>query len=131
MARVRSALVDLVANALRVTRGAGKSGDLGQQACEFLQALNEYEEVAGFYPGSWNLDNALSIQREPSAQLSVDELVERAAETVILQGALQVVASRMLGQRTFESKGQNELYDGIRQLDEHRKERRKRLKEEW
>ena len=131
MARVRLALVDLTANLLRVMRGSGKSNYLGAQACEFLQALNAYEEIAGFYPDSWSLENVLSIQREPSARLSADELLKHEAEATMLQGALQVVASRLLGQLTFQRRGEKELYDGIRLLDEHRKENRERLKQEW
>jgi hypothetical protein len=47
------------------------------------------------------------------------------AEERIIRGVLQVVASRLVHQRTQEAAGDSEMYDGIRSLENLRAEARK------
>ena len=61
---VQWALRDLAANILRVTRGAGKSYELGQQAQYFVECLIAYRQVVGCYPASWDLDAMLGVEKD-------------------------------------------------------------------
>jgi len=47
-----------------------------------------------------------------------------------MRGGLQVAASRLVGQRTQENRGQTEMMDGVRALDRIREDRRARAAEE-
>lgn len=52
------------------------------------------------------------------------------AEYITFCGALQVIASRMIGQKTQESAGDSEFHRGLRELEEVREGRRRRALEE-
>ncbi len=117
----------LAANVVRVVRGAGKSYEIGEQCVAVVKALQEYREKVGYWPTSWELDQALSIYRHDE-NATYDEMWERedAVETIVC-GALQVVASRLVDQKTQEHRGHSELMDGFYALERIREETRKRL----
>jgi hypothetical protein len=76
------------------------------------------------------LTNSLSAERDREfiKGLSDEFLEQYYAEQSIIRGALQIVASRLLGQRLQEAAGHREMYcDGVNKLEEIRAERRKRL----
>ena len=127
-AKVSWALRSLAANIMRVTRGAGRSYELGPQASEFVNALIDHHNIAGRFL-EWELDQALSFQREEEwmKTLSPDNLDELDAENEILCGALQVVASRLVRQRSIESAGDKEMHKGMRRIEDIREERRKEM----
>lgn len=133
MARVRSALVELGANLLRVTRGAGKSYELGTQANRFVEALISYQEAAGCYPDAVSLNGVLDFGHDEEflSKLKGDARDEYYAKQAILRGALQTVASQMLGQLTIQRSGEKELSDGIQHLNGIREKRRKLHEAEW
>jgi len=130
-AKVSWALRCLAANIMRVTRGAGRSYELGQQSSEFLTALLEHREIAGHFL-TWELDQMLSFQREEEwmKTLSPDNLDELDAKNDILRGALQIVASRLVCQRTIESAGEKEMHKGMTRIEDIREERRKKMRAE-
>jgi hypothetical protein len=109
---VRRALRDLTANLLRVTRGAGQPGLIGRQAITLLDALAECQRETGFLP---DLGGFLT---EPVMRLDFDSSDRRVAQTEIIGGALQIAASRLLGQLTQERRGEQELRDGLRRWNE-------------
>jgi hypothetical protein len=133
MDRVQSAVVDLTANLLRVTRGAGKSYELGAQANQFVETLIAYREVAGCYPDTYSLDNALRFERDEEFlnRLKGDALDEYYAKEKVLRGALQTVASRLLGQSTIQRMGENEMFEGIRRIEDIQEKNRKLHEVEW
>jgi hypothetical protein len=122
-------LRELAANIIRVVRGAGKSYELGRQCVAVIEAFKRYHEKVGHWPATWEIDQALSIRRDDT-NATYDEAWERehACETVI-RGALQVTASRLVGQNTQEERGRSEMMDGVNTVERIREEARKRRAE--
>jgi hypothetical protein len=114
---VEWALRDLTANLLRVTRGAGRGHDIWEQALRFLQSCKAYHDQVGVSP-----DHRFSQMLNAPKFDATDG--ERAHHKIIC-GALQITASRLLGQLMPERAGEQELEEGIRNLrlvrDAHRR----------
>lgn len=119
-ARVNRALRVLAANIMRVARGAGRPEELGLNAQAVVETMVAYHEAVGHYPPSEEL--AVSLPIENSA-----EIMERVgsegrtrlrAEQDMIRGALQVAASRLLGQGTQESMGRTEMMRGFHALED-------------
>jgi hypothetical protein len=95
-------LRELTANLLRVARGAGQPYAVMQQSVAFLEACEEYRD---------------KLQRHPSDHFTqmlntgpdFDAPDLNHAEHTIVRGALQMTASRLLGQVTQERNDGNEL----------------------
>ncbi len=121
--KVEQALRELAANIIRVVRGAGRSHEIGDQCIEFLNSLREYRDQVGQWPTSWEFERALSIRRSYDTDSSDWE--RRHYEEDVVRGALQVAASRLVGQLTQESRGRSDMSDGIRELERLREEYRK------
>lgn len=123
----------LAANLIRVVRGAGRPEALGDQMVACLQALGRYREANGAYPKPTVLRLALDYEeadfdRGHWAQVQDEEALKwlsmsgqpekLEAERKLLRGALQVVASRLVGQHTQEIIGDHELYSGVHEMKE-------------
>ncbi len=126
MTEVEVALVRLAANILRVARGAGKGGEIGDNAAAFVDAMERHREIAGFTPTA-ELAPMLRRWREPLARLRGEEYWQAQAELQMVRGALQVVASSLLEQRTQERAGQQELAVGMNTIAGLREAERRRL----
>lgn len=119
-------LRELAANLLRVIRGAGKPYDLPQDAASFVRAVVAYQEAAGHGVPSDELSAMLTDAVDQDIDRAQGDESDRAyAERKIMRGCLQIAASRLLGQRTQESAGDSELYDGARDLEAWREEQRR------
>jgi len=111
---------DLAANILRVIRGAGRPTEIYDLCGELLDAFQDFRAKTGHWPrgdqiaGILNIENAM--KHEPTER---DRAVNR-----IARGSLQFLASRMLGQRSQQSAGEYEIYDGIRDLEAERERAR-------
>jgi hypothetical protein len=93
---VQRALIELTANLLRVTRGAGKAWAIGDQAVALVKAMAKFQEITGIWPTA-ELANEISSWDELPSYLTKDEDIEHHyAEQAALRGALQIVASRLL-----------------------------------
>lgn len=127
LGEVDRALAVLAANILRVVRGAGRPYELGEQAAAFLKALDAHWEAAGCGVSSDVLAEALSHPepRHLIGKFSDDEVELKYAEHEIVRGALQIVASALLEQRTQETAGRSELNEGVREMARVREARRK------
>ncbi|RWP32227.1 MAG: hypothetical protein EOR04_33105 [Mesorhizobium sp.] len=124
-------LRELAANIIRVVRGAGKSYEIAGQCVSVIKAFQQYRDTVGQWPSSWEIDQALSISREMHGQQTYDEAWQREqARDTVIRGALQVSASRLVGQNTQEQRGRSEMMDGLRELEQIREETRKRAAEE-
>lgn len=112
------ALVELAANILRVTRGAGRPHSIGRECFEVVDALQSYREAAGLWPPSELVAEALRFTRSDRAREMSDQAraQQRAIEQVA-RGGMQYAASRMLGQSTQVSAGQTEIFAGIRAIE--------------
>lgn len=127
--QVRSALVQMTANLLRVTRGAGRPAAIVSLASDFLQACVEYRDAAALNPDPEMLTDALEWHHDPELLSRLDEFNQRHldADEKMVRGALQIAASRLLGQSTQEAAGHNELYEGMREWEDMRDRRNREM----
>jgi hypothetical protein len=58
-------------------------------------------------------------------------MMEVASEGVLMAGVMQIIASRLAGQRSQEPAGHSEMHEGIRGLDAWRAAANARWNEEW
>jgi hypothetical protein len=141
MNEVRRALIELAANLLRVTRGAGRAYELGEQAQRFAASLLAYHKLVGCFPGEWDLSEFIRLDSHWQIPDSVkgDMFTEQLALQSVVKGSLQITASRMLGQNAQTRSGETEFHEGIQHLEAIWKERRaawsyktpKRISRKW
>lgn len=125
-------LRELAANLLRVMRGAGKAYLLGRQMVDVIDAYNDYKQVVGCYPDDYEISEIL---RDP-LRTNTDKLDDFACEEVyaeraLLAGAMQVLASKLAAQRTQETVGGREMWEGIRAVEKARKARNADWDKRW
>ncbi|MGY4431169.1 hypothetical protein ACVWWO_003646 [Bradyrhizobium sp. F1.13.1] len=125
------AIRDCAANMLRVIRGAGKPYELMRQMQMALNTSAKFYEVHGYWPQEV-IVNDLRIEDEAAKwfgkaregaldQGSVDRWHDdgtfdrMAAEHTIFCGALQLIASELIGQSTQKAAGSREFHDGLRE----------------
>jgi hypothetical protein len=94
---------------------------------DVLKILQEYQEAAGYYPPSDEIRAALDIDLPDSLLEDIGEFEARKvdAEQDMVHGALQIAASRLLGQRNQENAGHKEMFEGFSALKNLREERAK------
>jgi hypothetical protein len=132
---VQTGLTELAANLLRIIRcpsSGGKSWLVSKQVATIFHALKRYADLTGQLPYNHDIENALRVYPLPASRESLLEEIRawnelETYEDQIIDGALQVTASRLLGQTTIETKGKSEMYEGINRLADARK----RHEEEW
>lgn len=108
-------LRQLTANLVRVVRGRGSAYKIGSHAVALIEALESYRKASGAYPSDYDL--ALALVYEPRWANWSKDPAEHAlsdAKRTVISGALQMVASEMLGQRSQASTGESEMIRGIR-----------------
>jgi hypothetical protein len=95
--------------------GAGKPYELGRQAQAFVETLVAYRDAVGFFPSPEELASALSVERDREFMegMTPENRAQIYAEQAIVRGSLQIAASRLLGQRTQESAGHDEMCGGM------------------
>jgi hypothetical protein len=122
-----SALATLAANLMRISRGAGKPADVAVQAAEVVIIVREYEALTGHGVPVGAVSDALSVRPayEWTMQFPDDERERIRATEQMIAGALQVAASRLVGQKTQERAGDDELYRGVSRLRELQEELRR------
>lgn len=115
MADVSHAVRDLASNLMRVVRGAGKPHDIFRQAHTLAEAFVRYHEATGLVVAADELSTMLSIEGDPqfADHFSGLERDRLDAGQCVIQGALQVAASRLLNQKTQETVGQQEMFEGM------------------
>ena len=110
-------LRDLTANLIRVARGHGKPYDIVTQILELTDFLREYQASTGRWPDAGNLLGTIN-------QYDAREDLHGHAQEMMISGALQVAASRLLRQTNIESQGRSEMFQGHRDLNEAHKSQR-------
>lgn len=110
---VRWALIELAANIMRISRGAGRSPDIGPQCVGVIESFEAYRQVVGMWPSSYEISTALAWMpdHEERVQLNWSEREYSVAD--IVGGSLQIAASSLLRQRTQEAAGENQMYRGL------------------
>lgn len=131
-AQLSWALRDLAANMLRVIRGAGRPWLFELQAVEFLKACQKLREIDANRPPADVYPEALTWRRNRDWSEGADHLcnMEMLAEESMMAGGLQFVASRLVGQQMQERAGERELYEGFKQIEALREERRREWQKE-
>lgn len=122
---------NLAANVIRTVRGAGRPEDMVAQMLACLDAAEAYRKLTGHYPKAKIYRRFLNLaefyfdpttwaderEKEAIKQLAMSGYPERIeGERMIHRGALQVAASRLLGQHTQEVLGDHEMYAGVHLL---------------
>lgn len=125
---VDAALRQLAANLMRVARGAGRPWELGPQAQLVVETMLAYREAVGCFPASEAIAAAISLRNSQALIERVGEIArdELEAQQDIIHGALQIGASRLLGQMPQETMGRAEMMRGIRDLREANAEHRRK-----
>lgn len=125
---VEAQLQDFAANLFRVVRGAGKPHEIGEQAARLVEAYEDFQSAVGRNPSPELITGAFADdERRPR---DAEGLLREHGERMIIFGALQILASRLVGQRTQESAGYSQMYDGIRHLGEANAEMRRKWEAE-
>jgi len=125
--RVEAAALALATNILRIVRGAGKPERLIDHTLDYVKCAQAFYEAHGRWPVP-ELHQCLGIDRV----FSVEETRKREwcrGEDLMVRGALQVAASRLAGQRTQESAGRSEMFDGLYIIERQREENRKAVRQ--
>jgi len=104
----------LVANLIRVVRGAGRPFQLGDQCADFLNAAQVYRAAHGVWPTE-EMHDWLSVRGKADERNLVENAYAEKMSGVddIIAGSLQVAASRMLDQRAQAAAAEREMALGI------------------
>jgi hypothetical protein len=125
--QVRWRIRELTANLLRITRGAGKPYEVLGQMVDLAEAMQSYQAATGLSSCPDEFVRALNVSNdlETTLQWSPEDRYRDEVEGLIMRGVLQIVASRLVHQKTQEAAGHSEMALGLRELDELRAEARK------
>lgn len=115
---------EMAANLLRVTRGAGKPWDLPQQIINLAESILK----ASKHSNAWGIWSEMEKVLQSGMPDDDDGLI--GSEETIVRGSLQLVASRLVHQRTQAAAGGREIGTGIRMVEQEREENRKRWEKE-
>jgi hypothetical protein len=108
---IERAIRDLFANLLRISRSGtgGRDYEVYAQARRVLDAFEAHALEATHSMPIEAIRDAVDFSRSHKHMSDFDWFYEP-----ILDGAAQVIASRLLGQRTQEAAGESQIMDGIR-----------------
>lgn len=117
-------LRELAANVMRISRGAGKPYEILEDCIKVVQRFQQYREVHGVWPSSSEVQEILNFHdpRLRDYSLPYDEMAH--AIERIARGSLRMAAGRLVSQQLQADHGENEMLDGIREIEEFRIERR-------
>ena len=119
---IDAALREVVANILRVSRGAGATWKILEQLGDLVQALKAHSKL----PGAMMFDFEGCLRSIFPDGLTVTPEGNRRewtyAEERMVSGAMQIVASRFLGQKTQEAAGHTEMFEGLITIERLRKQ---------
>ncbi len=123
--RYQRALVVLTANLIRVTRGAGQGYEVPRQSAELVRALAGYWDAYGHYPPNHAYNTALQWEKPWNPDLPAGSSLRESGMEATARGALQLVASRLLGQHLQIRAGEDQMYAGMKFVEEGREISRK------
>ena len=107
------ALRDLTANLFRITRGAGKGYEVIPQLRQLSEAIAAFRDAFGHGPLSDLFNEALQVH-DDLTDYSDDNFRFARIKQITVDGALQYAASRLLRQHAHASRGEQQMYDGMR-----------------
>jgi hypothetical protein len=117
-------LRDLTANLIRVARGAGRPYEIEEQAAGLLEACEAYRESVGHGVSSDDIAGMLRVRHylDPDREWTGEQHTWNMGEERMVAGALQIAASRLLGQGAQEARGHSEMFDGLQIIERQREE---------
>jgi len=133
------AIRDAAANMLRIIRGAGKPYELLMQMKKSIDSAIKFQELHGYWPFDViasdlliedEMETFLARGREGTTdQATIDRwwkdgtFDRMMAEHRIYRGALQAIASELIGQNIQKRSGEREFHEGLRDWIRIRDER--------
>jgi hypothetical protein len=120
------ALLQLTANLIRIVRGAGKPEELIGQCAEFVNAAVDFQDKTKRWPPPNALVEAVRFEQDRSTDYDSFEARRQMAINTMIRGSLQMVASKLLEQRTQFDRGEDEFDRGYRILEDLFEEQRKK-----
>jgi hypothetical protein len=107
----RQALRELAAKLLRIARGAGRPLELEVLAGAYLGACNEYRQATGYGLRINAVRDMLRVRSDlpPDREWTDEQRRRNDGEEQMVSGALQIAASRFVGQRAQELRGLDEM----------------------
>lgn len=117
-------LREFAANILRVMRGAGKAHEIPHQMTRLLELYDKHFASLRRYPHEQEIKDILDPGREFSTPLASEAEWEDGLDDM-MRGALQMAASRLVGQGAQESAGEDQLFRGLVVIEAIREQNRK------
>jgi len=95
---------------------------------DLFRAIDDYREKAGILPSAQEISEMLELGY-PFEDLPGREDRDPfyRAEHEVMRASLQVAASRLLGQRTQETRASSDMHDAMRRIEEIRAENRRKM----
>jgi hypothetical protein len=115
---------EMTANLLRVIRGAGKPYELPQQIIDLGDSILDASKSAR----KWAIWSAMEETLQSGIPNSFDAAEAASSDGPIAKGALQFVASRLVGQNAQEAAGRREIVNGIRKLERYVERQREKYR---
>ncbi|WP_425419626.1 hypothetical protein [Oricola indica] len=123
--RIEQPLKKLMANLLRVARGAGEPDAIVLQCDDVVSSFQEVQRVCGRWPDAHEISKIFNLK----PQITGDEFYD--GFEIMLGGAVRMAAARILGQMTHETRARSEMMDGFLQVEKARdRNRRERIASE-
>jgi len=91
-----------------------------------IEAFQAYRSIAGMWPSSDRIARAVRIAPADPFDPHVDHGLES-----VIRGALQAAASRLIGPRIHQIRGEHEIMEGITEIQRERERRRADWEAEW
>jgi uncharacterized membrane protein YccC len=120
------AVRELAANIMRVSRGAGRPVEIAPQALAVSKAAQAFWDAHQRWPAD-ELHRFLDVSAPYRADRSEHADAWQSAEDEIVDGALQIAASTLLGQLTQRAAGDKQMIRGVQEIERLREANRR----EW
>ncbi len=125
--RFDRAVIEMAANIIRIVRGAGKPHELIKQCADVVNRAVDFDDVSGRFPSDYSISIALDPPKDPLEYHDDYWFARKIAHQSMIRGALQVAASRLVGQSLQERSGENEMENAfntmIRAVEDLKKKR--------
>jgi hypothetical protein len=117
------ALRRATSNLLRVLAGAGKPELLLDNLAEVVERACVFKDVFGQFPSMTEVQNVVHFETDYLSRNDLDN-----AELKVWRGSLRVIASRLEGNLTQESRAESLAMEGVREIEDLRANRRRGLR---
>lgn len=124
MQDIRWATAEFMSNWLRVMRGAGKPHLMIRHLYELANAVKKAVDDGNVYKANCEIESVLQ-DAVPSYWNGRER--DESYHTIV-RGSLQLLASKLVGQGTQQIRGESEINDGIREMEDYWKKQREEVR---